>query len=359
LGKLKLLEIIQVISKGLSNSFNYSKEIHLEKLKINFKNVEEVIPNNNLMSTTIFENNFAKDSAITKKTTKEDTMKKLIQQKQDSYNCYQSSYFPEHIDQLVQQQPVVNTSVPDSWDDQLDDDDEHVNVILNLDQSKKVSKKIRKTIPCRFAESCKREVCNFAHSIAELDVVKCKRGNQCVNDSCIFYHPCDTIEQHFNRLKPTANVKKDTIVKSSQDKSKTAMCSFGKECKREVCNFAHSIEELRVFECTFAKTCRNGDRCTYFHPEKESKEQFVERKFGVQSNLVQPKINQPKIDNQVSNFPPLTKVSQQSTIAPWSPPPNTPQPEEDATIVIQCSKENFMDVLKKVQGQSNVKIQIV
>ena len=306
-------------------------------------------------------------------------MKKLIQQKQDSYNCYQSSYLPvvedeKVIEEIPQSIESSVEEVPDCWDDQLDAEDDGVEVILNMDQeSKKVSKKTKKTIPCRFGESCKRDVCNFAHSIAELDIIKCKRGNQCLNDSCIFYHPCDTIEQHFDRLKPTLSQKDNTTptpVKSIQDKTKTAMCSFGKDCKRDVCNFAHTVDELRVFECTFKSSCRNGNKCAYFHPEKETKEEFVERKFGIapQPKAVAP---QPNAVAPLASYPPLP--------APWARTPKIVSPPQDeqmiqnavkaallsqgfevpAPIVIQCSKENFMDVLKQVQGQSNVRIQIV
>jgi hypothetical protein len=354
------------------------------------------------MSCAIFENDYTEETKNVKKTikkttkiSKEDAVKKLVQQKQDTYNCYQSSYLPIEQEVQVEQSRVVEQvveDVPDSWDEQFEDDGNEV--ILNMDQEpvKKVVKKTKKTIPCKFGKSCKREVCNFAHSIEELDIVKCKRGNQCLNEKCIFYHPCDTYEQHFERLLPQSSPKKEEqgkkehaqITQDKQDKTKTAMCSFGKDCKRQVCHFAHTLDELRVFECTFKHNCHNGDRCTYFHPERESKEEFVERKFGKQiqpeqqpqlapkckTTVPPPQQTQPvvsqqipllhKVSTPVQQYPPLP-APWARPIMPMVLPPQVlpPQVPPQSKIVIQCSKENFMEVLKQVQGQQNVQIQIV
>ena len=51
-------------------------------------------------------------------------------------------------------------------------------------------------------------------------------------------------------------------------------CRHGARCK-----FAHCASELCLVECAFGKTCRKGMSCTYFHPERETKCQFIKRCF--------------------------------------------------------------------------------
>lgn len=51
-------------------------------------------------------------------------------------------------------------------------------------------------------------------------------------------------------------------------------CRHGARCK-----FAHCASELCLVECAFGKTCRKGVSCTYFHPERETKCQFIRRCF--------------------------------------------------------------------------------
>ena len=43
------------------------------------------------------------------------------------------------------------------------------------------------------------------------------------------------------------------------------------------CTFAHSVKELSPIACRFRERCNRGNACTYFHPESETKEQYVRR----------------------------------------------------------------------------------
>ena len=51
-------------------------------------------------------------------------------------------------------------------------------------------------------------------------------------------------------------------------------CRHGSKCK-----FAHCASELCLVECAFGKTCRKGMCCTYFHPERETRCEFIRRCF--------------------------------------------------------------------------------
>jgi hypothetical protein len=49
-------------------------------------------------------------------------------------------------------------------------------------------------------------------------------------------------------------------------------------CRRRECTYAHSIEELRIFECKFNENCYKED-CKFFHAF-ETKEEYFERVGG-------------------------------------------------------------------------------
>ena len=51
-------------------------------------------------------------------------------------------------------------------------------------------------------------------------------------------------------------------------------CRHGSRCK-----FAHCASELCLVECAFGNACRKGMCCTYFHPERESRCEFIKRCF--------------------------------------------------------------------------------
>jgi len=60
---------------------------------------------------------------------------------------------------------------------------------------------------------------------------------------------------------------------------KTTMCNFGKNCKRKVCHFAHSLEELKPKECLFGRNCKyfGEGKCKFFHPHGEDKKNYLRR----------------------------------------------------------------------------------
>lgn len=61
---------------------------------------------------------------------------------------------------------------------------------------------------------------------------------------------------------------------------KTKLCKYGLECKRNVCNFAHSNTELHPPSCLFGDKCRNKFEhpwiCKFKHPQ-ETLEQYTHR----------------------------------------------------------------------------------
>lgn len=61
---------------------------------------------------------------------------------------------------------------------------------------------------------------------------------------------------------------------------RTRMCYHGLNCnrnKRGQCGFAHTLEELSPVVCHFADRCRHGDKCKFFHPEREEKLRYLQR----------------------------------------------------------------------------------
>lgn len=81
-------------------------------------------------------------------------------------------------------------------------------------------------------------------------------------------------------------------INSSERLSKTKACNnilkYGK-CNREVCTFAHSIEELRDPCCTYDDRCNKRDICRYMHSD-ETQEEYHSR-----CNITLPKF--PDIQN--------------------------------------------------------------
>ena len=49
-------------------------------------------------------------------------------------------------------------------------------------------------------------------------------------------------------------------------------CRYGNKC-----NFAHSIESWKPNTCHFRERCNKGERCRWFHPDRETKEEFAKR----------------------------------------------------------------------------------
>ena len=57
---------------------------------------------------------------------------------------------------------------------------------------------------------------------------------------------------------------------------KTVLCSFGINCTRTVCTFAHNASEIAPRKCRFDARCSVGYTCTYIH-SSESVHQYVDR----------------------------------------------------------------------------------
>ena len=47
--------------------------------------------------------------------------------------------------------------------------------------------------------SCQRSYCTFAHTLEELQVMKCKFGDNCNNFYCQYIHPFETKKSYFTR----------------------------------------------------------------------------------------------------------------------------------------------------------------
>lgn len=82
--------------------------------------------------------------------------------------------------------------------------------------------------------------------------------------------PVEPVEPVVAPIKPVEPVKKTN--------QKTRMCKYFlvKKCNYSNCNYAHGYDELTPFECRFDRKCKKDD-CTYFHPAKESKKEWVTR----------------------------------------------------------------------------------
>ena len=75
----------------------------------------------------------------------------------------------------------------------------------------------------------------------------------------------------FEKLKKPVKLEKTRPCRHVLNKK---TCRHGAKCK-----FAHCASELCLVECAFGKTCRKGIACTYFHPERETRCQFIRRCF--------------------------------------------------------------------------------
>ena len=80
----------------------------------------------------------------------------------------------------------------------------------------------------------------------------------------------------------------------SNNLKNTKLCKYGKNCQRTICNFAHSLEELKPAECIFGTACNfqksKTKICGFIHPN-ETIDQFIER-TGLklpQKNIFKPK----------------------------------------------------------------------
>ena len=72
------------------------------------------------------------------------------------------------------------------------------------------------------------------------------------------------------------------ICKSVKEKNNkyTMLCRHfirGNCTRGDNCNFAHGFDQWNPNICNFKDKCNKGDKCRWFHPERETKEVFAKR----------------------------------------------------------------------------------
>ena len=153
--------------------------------------------------------------------------------------------------------------------------------------------------PCRHGEKCR-----YAHSTDELVILECQHGEKCLfvctnskgvfhnsnGKFCKFIHPTESRENYFARN----GIKFEVVEKKPvcTNKTCTKVCNSviqGFECRHKACNFAHSVDELNIRECSFPNcklVCHDSrgnvrntnprNKCSFFH-HGETKESFFAR----------------------------------------------------------------------------------
>ena len=128
--------------------------------------------------------------------------------------------------------------------------------------------------PCKYGINCK-----FAHTLEELSPIECSFKDNCKNVNCTYIHQGESKSDFCKRnsiiFDNDWNLVKPKVVKSSK---KTRMCSslqLGQPCKHNICNFAHTLEELSPIECSFKDNCKKN-LCKFFHPS-ENKSDYCKR----------------------------------------------------------------------------------
>ena len=161
----------------------------------------------------------------------------------------------------------------------------------------------------------------------------------------------------------------------------TVPCTYGDKCTREVCTFAHSLEELQIKECMYGYRCNRihgtknyntgildtTNKCYYIHPNENKMEYYVRTGYEVP--------NLPKIRTKKQQIPNITidkTAVKQVPKGSWVKPVQIPQEEipkgvpkelvqeQTNEIVISVSKEKLTEVLEiiKSSGIKNFKIEI-
>jgi len=117
------------------------------------------------------------------------------------------------------------------------------------------------------------------------------KGKQCTVKNCKYAHSLEELGSTPKKEKssPTTvqinNITNISINPSSSSPSPvkglcTKMCksvALGIKCKYMTkCTYAHSVEELKIVNCSFGNKCKNGSTCKFKHLT-ESKEEYVAR----------------------------------------------------------------------------------
>lgn len=154
-------------------------------------------------------------------------------------------------------------------DNRNKNDTRRKNDIRNNDTKKTYDNEKKKPVPetpespkftkmCLYENKCTRKVCTFAHSLSELEPTKCYNDMRCANEECVHIHSNETVATYHART---------TTKRVSNTKSR--MCTFGNNCRRRECSFAHFIKELRPMECIHKNRClHKASTCTSIHPQE-------------------------------------------------------------------------------------------
>ena len=112
---------------------------------------------------------------------------------------------------------------------------------------------------CIYQTKCTKKDCKFAHTLLELEPLKCFRDLECPNQVCLKIHSNENIASYFIRIVPAKRT----------ENSKSKMC-LQKNCIKKDCLYAHRIEELRPLECGHGKRClKQTSICMYVHPGEQ------------------------------------------------------------------------------------------
>ena len=75
---------------------------------------------------------------------------------------------------------------------------------------------------------------------------------------------------YYRQTKPKNTERRGHLVK-------TKYCFYGEDCpNRSSCNFAHTMDEIRIPNCMYGARCRLSGQCQFRHPS-ETTEQYIAR----------------------------------------------------------------------------------
>lgn len=90
-----------------------------------------------------------------------------------------------------------------------------------------------------------------------------------------------------NTFRPSNNIPRASLSNNNTHSKRPStpldrLCIFPKNHKSG-CAFAHSFEEWQPLTCNFPHSCKKGKKCRYWHPEMETKKQFLVRAIRMDS----------------------------------------------------------------------------
>lgn len=193
------------------------------------------------------------------------------------------------------------------------------NILSNQDA---LRKHIWKSQPCRYGHNCKSlSDCGQAHFLEEYRIPVCLYLEFCQSKDCKMYHPHLGAPHEYitfigiNKILPTRqdwDLKRHTFQSAREfiaDKERlrqhlyrTSPCVNGPECKtKDICQSAHYADEYRIPICVFLDFCEEKG-CKYFHPSRQTKENFMESvpkfKYISEAEKVEKDKNMEKIEKE-------------------------------------------------------------